>query len=238
MVLLVAMNLNSFMKNKLKEWNRLGVISPIRLPSENPASVVRKANERSFSRKRVLAVEEFDRLMKTGTIAVRRVCLAAVHSTLRLKDIKFLTRKNVNLATNQLEGIQAKTGKAYKVPITPVMQTLIDTADGDRLFDFTNFRKQFEAARKAANIKDFQFRDLRRTGARTLLKSGIDLATVSKYLGHASLAMTERYVVASDDDLQKASEVLNSKFSLESLSQTDVKTDVSHSETVAKKEVK
>lgn len=37
---------------------------------------------------------------------------------------------NVNESTNQLEGIQAKTGKPFEVPIIGVMWQLIETAPG------------------------------------------------------------------------------------------------------------
>jgi integrase len=211
------------MFNKFREWNRLGVIRPVKMPADNPGSLVKKANEKAFSRKRVLSVEEFERFLKCGTINLRRISLAAVHSTLRLKDLRYLTKNNVNEATNELEGTQAKTGKPYKVPITLMMRTLIDTAPEHLIFDFTNFRKEFEAARKDANILDFQFRDLRRTGARTLLKGGVDLATVSKYLGHASIQMTERYAAASEEDLHRAAQVLNNKFGSQDLVETDKK---------------
>jgi integrase len=48
------------------------------------------------------------------------------------------------------------------------MKALIDTAPGRRIFDFTNFRKDFEEARKKAGIPHFEFKDLRRTAARAI----------------------------------------------------------------------
>ncbi len=200
--------------NKLKEWRRFKIIDNVLLPDENPAALVKKVNERPFARKRVLSSAEFQRLIDSATMEVRRICLAAVHTTLRLKDLKNLAWANVNEATNQLEGVQAKTSRPYSVPINSVMRKLLLETPKSRkhIFDFENFRKEFDKARAKADLKEFQFRDLRRTGARFMLQQGVDLATVSSYLGHASLAMTERYVPPSQEDKQRGGEVL-SKFS-------------------------
>ncbi|MBI3291876.1 MAG: site-specific integrase [Elusimicrobia bacterium] len=198
--------------NKLKEWRRLKVIGNIQLPTENPGPLVRKASEKAFGRTRVLSLEEFDRFMRSATMSLRRICLGAIHTTLRLKDLRQLTKANVNQATNQLEGIQAKTGKPYAVPINRVMCQLIETTKGDHIFEFTNFRKQFDETRAEVGLKDFQFRDLRRTGARMMLKKGVDLATVSAYLGHSSLQMTEVYVTPSRDDKRVGGEILGTTY--------------------------
>jgi integrase len=197
--------------NALREWRRLKTIHAVRLPEENPGSLVRRVNEKQFRRTRVLTPEEFDRFLKSSSVQVRRVCLAAVHTALRLKDLKLLTRDNVNESTNQLEGVQAKTGKPYEVPITGVMRQLIETSAGHEIFDFTNFRKHFDEARKRAGL-DFEFRDLRRTAARMMLQKGVDLATVSSYLGHSTIAMTEAYVQAKRENRQIAGEILGSVY--------------------------
>jgi len=201
--------------NKLKEWKRLRVIKNIKLPDENPGSLVRKVNEKQFSRKRVVTPDEFDKFMQHAPMEVKRICLGALHTTLRLKDLRLLTRNNVNEATNQLEGTQAKTRKPYAIPINGAIRQLIDTAAGRSIFDFTNFRKQFEAARTQSSLTDFEFRDLRRTGARTMLKKGVDIATVSSYLGHTSLVMTENYVPSSKDDKRIAGEILGTMYQVD-----------------------
>jgi integrase len=71
----------------------------------------------------------------------------------------------------------------------------------------TNFRKEFERAKARAGL-DFEWRDLRRTGARMMLVQGVDLATVSSFLGHATLAMTEAYVGAQAEHKRAAVEAL------------------------------
>jgi site-specific recombinase XerD len=46
----------------------------------------------------------------------------------------------------------------------------------------------------------------RRAFAKDRLKAGVDLMTVSRLLGHKSLAATRRYLKLNDDDLQEASD--------------------------------
>jgi len=41
--------------------------------------------------------------------------------------------------------------------------------------------------------------DLRATFATMLIREGIDLVTVQSYLGHASVATTQRYVLPNDE---------------------------------------
>ena len=193
----------------LKRWNDMGVIKPITLPKYNPGSLVKKADERPFARKRVLSAKEIGGLLAVGPLNVRRIVLMALNTALRRKDLVNLTQGHVNRATGCLEGVQAKTGKPYQIPINSTVAMLIKTASGDRILDFTNFRRDFETALKKAGLEGVQFRDLRRTAARMLLGQGnVDIATVSSYLGHASIAMTQFYVQPENKDKRKASQFL------------------------------
>ena len=51
----------------------------------------------------------------------------------------------------------------------------------------------FKETLESARITDFRVHDLRHSFASHLLIAGSDLATVSRLMGHASLAMTMRY---------------------------------------------
>lgn len=46
--------------------------------------------------------------------------------------------------------------------------------------------------------------DFRRACALAMLRNGVNLITVSRYLGHATLTVTQRYLALIDDDLQAA----------------------------------
>lgn len=76
---------------------------------------------------------------------------------------------------------------------------------------FTSWRKHlkgvrtaFENARKRAGIRNLRFHDLRHTFATRLVLSGVDLATMSKLLGHSSIRMTMRYSHPTPEALMNA----------------------------------
>jgi len=50
-----------------------------------------------------------------------------------------------------------------------------------------------------AGVTGHRPHDLRATFATALIREGIDLVTVQSYLGHASVATTQRYVLPNDE---------------------------------------
>lgn len=197
----------------LKKWRTTGIIQPpFVMPDHNPGSVVKKEDDTHLNRTRMLTPGEFNLLMEKASPNIRRIILGALNTTLRKKDLRFLTKANVDEPTQTLRGIQQKTQKAYSIPINKVTRYLIDTAPGEKIFDFTNFNCRFSELVRVCGLKNFRFHDLRRTGARTMLKEGIDLATVSKWLGHRSLQTTQIYVAAQPSDMAHGGEVLEGKF--------------------------
>lgn len=199
--------------NLLKELNRHKTIN-VSLPSENPASLVRKVNERQFSRKRVVTPTEYNKFETFLGNDIRDVCRMAILTTLRKKDLLNLNRDNINVSTNQLEGVQAKTQKPYAIPITPHIQEILDRHTSNKILNFKNFRRQFNKARNESGLQHFRFMDLRRSGARTMLLNGIDIKTVSEYLGHQDLRMTQAYVPPCSLDFQKAANTLSMAYQL------------------------
>jgi len=161
----------------------------------------------------VLTPGEFKRFLDAAPPSIQRIARAAVNSTLRMKDLRLLSKDNINEAAHQFEGLQEKPGVPYIVPINEVMQELIDTAPGHKLFDFTNFRKLFEQARRDSGLTHFEFKDLRRTGARTIYNDTGDIMLVKECLGHTDVATTQRYLGVSAKQIQRAGLALASKFS-------------------------
>ena len=201
------------MFNKLREWKEQK-IPPVKdwvLPKDNPASQVKKGLE--IPRRRVLSPEEFCKFLEVASPNLKDIFLMATHSTLRLGDLKKLTRDSVNWSTECLEGVQSKTLKPFSIPMNSVIKEIISRCSTYELLNFVNFRKLFNTARKMSGLQNVQFRDLRRTGARLMLKNGQDIDTVSKFLGHSSIAMTQRYVPSDKEDLKKASGVLENVLS-------------------------
>ena len=63
-----------------------------------------------------------------------------------------------------------------------------------------NITTAWGALRKAANVTDFTFHDLRHTFASRLVQRGTDLNVVRVLLGHTSMTMTIRYAHLREQD--------------------------------------
>lgn len=191
-----------------RRWIKKGILPAFQLPEDNPASEVKKVNERQYVRKRVLQPPEIKVLLDTAlTVShdIWKIIMMAVLTTLRKKDLNGLTMDNVNEATHQLEGVQAKTGKPYNIPLTPTILRVLDLKNAKyKLLNFKNFRRSFERSRKLSGLQYFRFSDLRRSGAKIMLDKGVNIKTVSDRLGHTSLKMTQDYVPSSRKDIVEA----------------------------------
>ena len=185
--------------NAIPKWAELGKIARVTLPKQrNPASLVSQMSESKFVRTRALSVEEFERLLGAATPRVATICKNAVFTLLRRGDLE---EANVVLFSNVVRGETQKTKQYYEIakggyPVEPM--------------DFANFDREFDRAVKKANLKNFQFRDLRQTGATWLFRKTNDLGMVQRRLGHTTPNQTKKYLGILDSDNVKASEVLGS----------------------------
>ena len=63
----------------------------------------------------------------------------------------------------------------------------------------TTVKTGFVAACRRAGIAGLRFHDLRHTFGSRLVEKGADIETVRSLLGHASIAVTQRYVHSTDE---------------------------------------
>jgi integrase len=113
-----------------------------------------------------------------------------------------------------------KSGKGRRIPLTtraraaaeamlasPVHQRM-KSARGKRPWDYISHR--WDRATKAAGCPDVTLHILRHTCASRLVQRGIPIYTVSKWLGHSSVKVTERYAKLAPDSLAGALAALES----------------------------
>ena len=81
-----------------------------------------------------------------------------------------------------------------------------------------SLRTAFENSCKRAYLKGVSFHTLRHTFATRLVLSGVDIATVSKLLGHSTIHMTMRYSHPTPEALKSAVSVLDGQKSGNSVS--------------------
>lgn len=102
----------------------------------------------------------------------------------------------------QVIAIEVKGGDEREVPLSDEALEVLHALprDGDLVFDTTNWRKRYVAAKAAAGIQDFRWHDLRHTFATWLGQSGAPIEVIRELLGHSSISVTEKYrhVVATE----------------------------------------
>lgn len=125
--------------------------------------------------------------------------LLAVNTGLRRGELTSLEWSDINLQGKVLtvRGSTAKSGRTRHIPLNvealDVLQRYRRQHTEGRLFELTRVNKSFAALLESANIAELRFHDLRHSFASHLVMAGADLYVVKELLGHASIAMTERY---------------------------------------------
>ena len=192
------------------EWGYYG--------GENPVRRVKRFRE-SPGRTRFLTREEADRLIEHAPRHLRPIILCALHTGGRRREILNLRWDDVDLDRGVLyfDQTNTKSGKQREIPISPALADVlrerrkIRRIAGDaREWVFTRYGKRlgdihggFEGARRRAKLgADVIFHTLRHTFASWFVINGGDLYRLQKYLGHSTIALTQRYAHLSREHIQ------------------------------------
>ncbi|MGE4406027.1 tyrosine-type recombinase/integrase [Pseudomonas sp.] len=200
------------MLTKAHEWELIGKDALDRL---RRVKLMKEENRRS----RFLSLAEIQELIEAADNNLRPVLIFALNTGCRKGEILGLTWDRVDLKHGFIHLDKTKSGHGRDIPINATLQNCLkglvrrlDTnlvfynpATGGRWHDL---KRSFASACRRAKIHDFHFHDLRHTFASQLVMAGIDLTTVSRLLGHASLTMTLRYSHLAPDHLKGAVDVL------------------------------
>lgn len=163
--------------------------------------------ERSYKAKNDLAGVEFADYLKPAVIL-------SLNTGLRRGELLSLRWSDIDMSQSVLTvaGDGAKSGQTRHIPLNAEALALLKDwkhqqsgttlaslkgwvfpgRDGQPL---QNLRKAWIGilSRKAVNITDFRWHDLRHTFASKLVMAGVDLNTVRELLGHSDYKMTLRY---------------------------------------------
>jgi integrase len=152
----------------------------------------RKLKSKERARIQYLEHDEALRLLAELPDHIRAVVLFLLSTGLRRSEAFGLTWDKVRSGSVV---VTVKGGYEREIPLGPdaamVLAELPRT--GAYVFDTTNYRKEFEAARKRADVPHIRFHDLRHTFATRLGRSGADLAVIREALGHSSISVTQKY---------------------------------------------
>lgn len=204
--------------NKAEEWGRI---------EKNPIRNVRKLKEPNF-RERILTAEEVERLIENASASFRPILIVALNTGMRRSEILSLKWANVDLIRCYIFIEDSKSGRSRKIPINgSVMEALAPLPQAGEFVFFnpetgthiqdvkTAFHAACKKSKKDPDKKDdpgitgVRFHDLRHTAASKMIEAGVDLVTVSKILGHASIQMTMRYAHPTPENMRRAVELLS-----------------------------
>jgi integrase len=197
------------------EWGKL---------ETNPAAKIKKFKVFN-GRLRILTAEEAHRLLPACCLHLRLICTVALNTGMRKGEILGLRWADVNFGGRfiTIEAARSKSGKERRIPMNALVLRTMATIPRVSEFVFTDpmtkrpiadVKTAFHAACRRAKkdqkdekdpgIVGLCFHDLRHTAATWMLRAGANPVTVQKILGHSNLAMTLRYLHATEEDLQRA----------------------------------
>lgn len=171
-----------------------------------------------------LTLKELQILAKTECInpQLKQACLFSALSGLRHSDIKKLKWSDVIFDSDKQEVTlhfrQKKTKGLQYLPISVEAFQLLGDPKNENEFVFPDFkysahynRHLYNWIAKAGITKNISFHNFRHTYATLQLKSGVDIYTVSKMLGHKNLSTTQIYAKVVDAEKRKAADSISLK---------------------------
>ena len=195
---------------------------------DNPVSKVAKPRFDN-RRLRYLTRDEAERLLEAlaaKSVQVYQMAVLSLHCGLRAGEIFSLTWGDVDLGRDLLMLRDTKSGRTRAAFMTETVKSMLaGKAWSERnalLFPgrdekkITRISRSFDRAVDEIGLNKgisdprqrVVFHSLRHTYASWLVEGGVDLYTVKTLLGHATMAMTERYSHLGQNTLQAATKVL------------------------------
>ncbi len=130
----------------------------------------------------------------------------AAYTGLRRSELLGLEGHNIRDNSIILD-TKTKSGRPRVIPLPP------DIWDIELPLNIEDYplRKSWDAARTEAKLTHVRFHDLRHTYASWLIQSGAPLTAVRDLMGHANLAVTDRYAHLATGHLEAAVNLISKK---------------------------
>jgi integrase len=193
-----------------EEWEVLPAVPRIKLEREAEGRIRWLGQDAPDEEARLLAACE-----KSGNSVLAAVVITALETGMRQAEVMELTWPRVDLSRGVIRLERTKSGKRQGVydVLAPLraeaLAKLPPDEDGCKpelrgsVWPGRRFpRKAWETAVERAGIEDFHFHDTRHHFASWFMMRGGKLEALQKILGHASLAMTQRYAHLSPEYLR------------------------------------
>lgn len=132
---------------------------------------------------------------RTGRASLATLIVLALNTGARRGDLLRLRWEHVDLQRRLLTFPKTKEGQLRRVPMNDVVFRELSRAPrrDERVFGAYP-QREFRRAREAAGLgADVVFHSLRHTAITWMAEAGVDPRVIQQVVGHATLAMTERY---------------------------------------------
>ena len=205
------------MFRKAYEWSNC---SEVKLKQIRKVKFFRENNQRV----RYLEPEECQALIQVcekypRLRHLKPIIITAMNTGMRRSEVLALKWEQLDFRSGVINLCDKSSGEVRQIPINDVLaeafREIVRKFDSPFVFvdsrgkPFKHIREAFASACRRIGLKDFRFQDLRHTFASHLVKAGIEISTVSKLLGHKSMAMALRYSYLAPDHMKAAVNALN-----------------------------
>ncbi|HEX3100858.1 MAG TPA: tyrosine-type recombinase/integrase [Pyrinomonadaceae bacterium] len=152
---------------------------------------------------------------ETGNEWLKAIVLCALDAGMRRREILELRRTDLDLADLMisLPAALSKTRKVRRIGISDrlavELRRILPLSDGEHIFPMISIDRAFNTAVRLAKLKDFTFRDLRRTFDTRQREAGGDLLATSEVAGHSPEVALEHYVKTGDSSARTVRDQVN-----------------------------
>ena len=184
---------------------------------ENILDFVTKTPKGKAREKDTLTKEDVQLLAQTPTSNddIKRAFLFSCVTGLRWIDVKNLTFANINFSKSVIQITQTKTKMKLTAPLNETAILLIGKKGSPEQSIFNlpsanGCNKTIKAWVKRANIEaKITWHNARHSFGTNLADNGVGVLDISALMGHSTIQQANRYVKASKDRKQKATDTLN-----------------------------
>ena len=188
-----------------------------KLMKENILDHVEKKPRGNAKKKDILTLSELKSLGATPIESpeIRKAFLFSCVTGLRWIDVKNLKWENIDVSSKRMQIRQSKTNEDVSTPLNETAIKLIgkNKDSKDLVFNLptaNGANKTLKAWVKRAKItKAITWHNARHSFGTNLIYNKVDVLTTSKLLGHTSMKHTQRYVKASQEMKEAATDKVN-----------------------------
>ena len=140
--------------------------------------------------------------LKSKNSNFRTMILTLVYTGLRPTDIINVQVKDIDFANQRLKYYSLKTKQPFIVPLhselIPVLRERCEDVESGRMFDYSGSKEMGKAFQRYLEFlkldgRKYNLRTFRKTFISLAYQNGIDLAMVSRLVGHSNISTTAKF---------------------------------------------